>query len=212
RADGRRVDQGTRPIDLVGPMQVREEQSMHLRPDARSLPVPEPAPAGHARATAHLLGQHLPGNAAAQDKEDAGQTCAGRQGLAPRSAKSAPLDRDEGFDDVPQFVIQQGFGHDRASLHDQLFRTSHAVLLGALRARCYSASRRSRSRLSASRWWGTTVPWWRRAARALWTPRTGPGASTRPSRWPWTIGSAGLSGLSPTGCLRPLPTRSQTAG
>ena len=46
---------------------------MEAIPDADLLPVAQPAPAGHARATAYLLGQHLPRNARAQDKQDAGQ-------------------------------------------------------------------------------------------------------------------------------------------
>src|SRR5215216_4432629 len=45
-------------------------------PHARLLPLLEAPPAAHARAAAHLLGQHLPGYAALQDEDDGGEGCA----------------------------------------------------------------------------------------------------------------------------------------
>ena len=42
-------------------------------PPTGFLPIPQPAPALHAVAAAHFLGQQLPGDAAPQNKENAGQ-------------------------------------------------------------------------------------------------------------------------------------------
>lgn len=42
-------------------------------PHASLLPIAQPAPARHAAAAAHLLGQHLPRDARLQNEEDAGQ-------------------------------------------------------------------------------------------------------------------------------------------
>ena len=54
------IDQGTPPIDLVRAVQLGQQQLVELRPDTGLGPVAEPTPAGHATATAHLLGQILP--------------------------------------------------------------------------------------------------------------------------------------------------------
>ena len=39
------------------------------------VPLLEATPAGHPGATSHLLGQHLPGDATLEDKQDAGESC-----------------------------------------------------------------------------------------------------------------------------------------
>jgi hypothetical protein len=46
---------------------------MQPLPHTRLVPFLEPTPTGHARAAAYLLRQHLPGYAALQDEQDAGE-------------------------------------------------------------------------------------------------------------------------------------------
>ncbi len=48
------------PVDRVGLAQPVEQNAVQPRPDTRRLPVAQPAPAGHPRPAAHLLGQVLP--------------------------------------------------------------------------------------------------------------------------------------------------------
>jgi hypothetical protein len=54
-------------------------------PDTGSLPVTQPPPTRHATAAAHLLRQHLPGNATFEDKQNSGQ----RHPIADRRTPSA---------------------------------------------------------------------------------------------------------------------------
>jgi hypothetical protein len=49
--------------------------SCAVAPIPRVVPLLEPTPAGHARSASHLLGQHLPGDTALEDKQDAGESC-----------------------------------------------------------------------------------------------------------------------------------------
>ena len=58
--DTRRIERTPPPVDRVGPTEPIEQDAMQPRPDPRLLPVAHAAPAGHARAAAHLPGQHLP--------------------------------------------------------------------------------------------------------------------------------------------------------
>jgi len=63
--------------------------------------VAKAAPTSHARATFHFLGQHLPGNAALQDEQDAGQRLAVAQGLSTRVTPSPGLGRQQGLNQFP---------------------------------------------------------------------------------------------------------------
>jgi hypothetical protein len=84
---------------------------MQALPHPRLLPVTQAPPAGHPAPTAQLLGQHLPRNAALQDKHDA---C---QGGAVGDAAWSPtfglgrLWGQEGRDDLPQPVADQWRTH-----------------------------------------------------------------------------------------------------
>jgi hypothetical protein len=65
------------------------------------LPIAQAPPARHSRSAPEFLREHLPGNAAAKDEDDA------RQARAIRDAWSATLwpswkNRQEGFDKIPQ--------------------------------------------------------------------------------------------------------------
>ncbi len=113
RADRGAIDQRPRPIDLVGPAEPGQQDSVDPVPGAVGLPVAQASPAGHARAAAHLARQVLPGDASFQDEEDA------RQGVAVADGGASPLGarrrpgRQERADDFPEFVGQDGLGHGR---------------------------------------------------------------------------------------------------
>ena len=70
-ADEDGVHAGAAPVNKVRRFQPRQQVLVELLPDLRLVPIPQPAPAGHARAAAHLPGQHLPGDAAPENEEDA---------------------------------------------------------------------------------------------------------------------------------------------
>jgi hypothetical protein len=87
-----------------------------LLPDTAALPIPQATPAGDARAAAHLLGEHLPGDAASQDEDDAGQAGAVIDGRPAAAAGSGLVPREEGFDNFPKFIGDQGTGHGCTSI------------------------------------------------------------------------------------------------
>src|SRR5512135_2509383 len=72
-AEGLAVHAAVLPVDALLLPDPLEQGVQEFLPDAAPLPVPQPAPAGHAGPAAHLLRQHLPGEAALQDEDDAGQ-------------------------------------------------------------------------------------------------------------------------------------------
>jgi hypothetical protein len=83
---------------------------VHQIPNARPLPIAQAPPARHPRPAPEFLREHLPGNAAAKDEDDA------RQARAIRNAWSATLwpswkNRQEGFDKIPQPIWKQRRGH-----------------------------------------------------------------------------------------------------
>ena len=72
--DTHAVDGGPRPIDLVVVAQPVQQPMMQGLPDAGGLPVAQPPPAGHAAATAQLLGREQPpGHPGAQHVDDAAE-------------------------------------------------------------------------------------------------------------------------------------------
>jgi hypothetical protein len=86
------------------------ERWMEILPYARLLPVAKAPPAGRARSAAHLLGQHLPGYAALQYEDDAGE---GRAVVdaGPAAIGFGRLFGQQRFDDLPKFVRYQFFAH-----------------------------------------------------------------------------------------------------
>ena len=62
--DGCRVQRSALPLYLVGFAKTVQKHSVQPLPYTCLLPLTQSAPARNSRATAHLLGQHLPGNAA----------------------------------------------------------------------------------------------------------------------------------------------------
>ena len=76
------IDGRARPIELVGLLEFGQEDLLQLLPDPGPLPGIEVVQTGHATATAHLLGQLLPGDARLEDEDDAGENLAVIQRLA----------------------------------------------------------------------------------------------------------------------------------
>ena len=110
RADGTTVHDRPRPINLVGAREPVEQCKVHQIPNARPLPIAQAPPACHPRPAPEFLREHLPGNSAAKDEDDA------RQARAIRNAWSATLwppckNRQEGFDEIPQPIWKQRRGH-----------------------------------------------------------------------------------------------------
>jgi len=101
----RTVEGRARPIDLVGGVQLGQEDLAELLPDPGGLPVAEPSPAGHAAAAAHLQRQELPRDAGLEDEEDAGQRLAIVEGLATRESEPPWLGRrQQRLDPFPEFI------------------------------------------------------------------------------------------------------------
>ena len=101
------VERPPAPVDQAGAAESVEKQVVERPPNFGSLPVPEPPPAGHAGAAAHLLRQHLPRDAALEDEEDAGQRCAvlDRRAAALRARRTG---REQGAEEGPE-----GVGNER---------------------------------------------------------------------------------------------------
>jgi hypothetical protein len=89
------------------PIEQREvNQTLHTR----RLPVAQASPACHPSTAAQFLWQHLPRDAAAEDKENAGEA---RSVIDARSStlRSSWWNRKERFDEVPQRIRKQRAGH-----------------------------------------------------------------------------------------------------
>ncbi len=61
------------PVQAMGPLQSGQRGFVEARPHSGGLPLLQPTPAGHPGTAVHFLGQHLPGNAAFQYEQNAGQ-------------------------------------------------------------------------------------------------------------------------------------------
>ena len=119
--DGR-VQSGLRPAwfstnvdpSPEGDSELVQQDLVQALPDGGCPPIPQAAPAGHPAATAQFLGQHLPGDATLQDKDDAGQDTRFGSGVVPH--RLGRIHRQQRFDDRPQFVAYELLVHtDRVS-------------------------------------------------------------------------------------------------
>jgi len=72
-------------------------------PDAGLLPVTHPTPARHPRPTTEFLREHAPGDAAAEDKQNAGETRAIRDARPP-ALWPTWWSWKERFDKIPQRI------------------------------------------------------------------------------------------------------------
>src|SRR4051794_25158690 len=111
------VAQSTSPVDRVRAVQLGQKQFVEFRPDTGLGPVAEPTPAGHATATAHLLGQILPVNAGLEHKQDTDQRLAILKRGTTRAVGTLGLGsrRQQRLDSYPKVVGQEGLGHGGTS-------------------------------------------------------------------------------------------------
>jgi hypothetical protein len=86
-------------------------------PDAAALPESQAAPAGDARAAAHLQGQVFPGQAGLEHENDAGQASAIINGRAAALAGLGLVSGQERLDRLPEFVRNQRTRHSYTSIH-----------------------------------------------------------------------------------------------
>src|SRR5262249_41934368 len=100
------VDDRPRPIDLIFAFEPIQQRKHDQVPDPGFLPVAHAPPAGHPRPTPEFLRKHLPGDAAAEDKQNGGETRAIRNA---RPSAFWPTWRSgkEGFDKIPQRIWKQ---------------------------------------------------------------------------------------------------------
>ena len=79
-------------------------------PDAGAVPIAQPSPAGDAASAAHFLREHLPGDAALQDEDDARQAGpVGHRRTPALGLRSLPW--EQRLDDLPQLVGYQWSSH-----------------------------------------------------------------------------------------------------
>src|SRR5215218_7372280 len=108
--NARRVQGCPLPVDLVGLAEVVEHRLVEALPHARFVPLLEAPPAGHARAASHLLGEHLPRDAALEHEQDAGE----RRPVVHAGPAALGLGRllgQQRLDHFPQFVRNEFFSH-----------------------------------------------------------------------------------------------------
>src|SRR5262249_59648863 len=89
-------------------------------PPPPPLPPLQPPPAGHPRATAHLLRQVLPRDPRLQHKQDPRQHPAIVDPLAPRVANPTRHLRDQRLDQRPELVRDQQPRHQRPILSTEV--------------------------------------------------------------------------------------------
>ncbi|GAA0965541.1 hypothetical protein GCM10009550_65990 [Actinocorallia libanotica] len=93
-----------RPVQLPSGVQLHQQGLVQGVPHAGLVPVPQPAPTGHARAEPQLTGQELPADPGVQHEQDPAQDFAVVQPVTARMV-SAPLDlRQQRLDPLPQPV------------------------------------------------------------------------------------------------------------
>ena len=113
------VQRGAAPADLPRPVQALQQHPVQGRPDARRLPVAQPAPARHPRAAARLGRQHLPRDAAPQHGDDAGQRRPVRD-RRPAALRLRARGRQQRRDRRPEIIRNEGTGHARHNAPDQV--------------------------------------------------------------------------------------------
>ena len=131
RADGTTVHDRSRPINLIVSSEPIQQREVNEIPHARALPIAQAAPTRHPRPACESLREHLPGNAAAEDEDDAGETRTVRN-ARPSAFRPTWWSWQERFDKIPQRIGKQRRSHTRSRYfadEDQAL----PVLLHALR-------------------------------------------------------------------------------
>jgi hypothetical protein len=113
RADGTTVHDRSRPIDLIVSSEPIQQREVDEIPHAPSLPIAQAAPTRHPRPAAEFLREHLPGNAAAKDKQNAHETRAIGD-ARPSAFRPTRWSWQKRFNKVPQQIGKQRRGHTRS--------------------------------------------------------------------------------------------------
>ena len=113
RADGTTVHDRSRPIDLIVSSEPIQQREVDEIPHAPSLPIAEAAPTRHPRPAAEFLREHLPGNAAAKDKQNVHETRAIGD-ARPSAFRPTRWSWQKRFNKVPQQIGKQRRGHTRS--------------------------------------------------------------------------------------------------
>ena len=100
-------------------------------PHARSLPIAQTAPTRHPRPAPKFLREHVPGNAAAEDKQNADETRAIGD-ARPSAFRPTRWSWQERFNKIPRRIGKQRRGHTRSRYFADEDQVS-VVLLRALR-------------------------------------------------------------------------------
>ena len=130
RADGTAVHDRSRPINLIVSSEPIQQREVNEIPHAPSLPIAQAAPTRHPRPAAEFLREHLPGNAAAKDKQNADETRAIGD-ARPSAFRPTRWSWQERFNKIPQRIGKQRRGHTRSRYFADEDRVS-TVLLRAL--------------------------------------------------------------------------------
>jgi hypothetical protein len=109
-AGGTTVHDRSRPINLIVSSEPIQQREVNEIPHAPSLPIAQAAPTRHPRPAAEFLREHLPGNAAAKDKQNADETRAIGD-ARPSACPPMGWSWQERFDKIPQRIRKQRGGH-----------------------------------------------------------------------------------------------------
>jgi hypothetical protein len=112
RADRTTVHDSSRPINLIVSSEPIQQREVNEIPHAGSLPIPQAAPTRHPRAAPEFLREHLPGDAAAEDEQNAGETRAIGD-ARPSAFRPTCWSWQERFDKIPQRIGEQRRSHNR---------------------------------------------------------------------------------------------------
>ena len=103
----RRVGDRAGPVQLIGSVQLGEQDLVELVPDTRDTrggPVTQPPPAGHARAIAKLLWELVPADPGREDEQDAVQAGAIVERQPARPALAALPRWQQWLDPFPELI------------------------------------------------------------------------------------------------------------
>ena len=123
RADGTTVHDRPGPINLIVAREPIQQRKVDQIPHPRLLPVAQATPARHPRPAPEFLREHVPGNAAAEDKQNAGETRTVRN-ARPSAFRSTWWSGQERSDKIPQRIGKQRRSHT----HSRYFADEDQVL------------------------------------------------------------------------------------
>jgi len=108
RTQGATIDHRSRPNNSAASRQPIKYREVDEIPHTGHMPVAQPSPARHPRTAAQFLRQHLPRDACAEDKENAGQACAIRD-TRPSAATAIARPDYPAFGRCSSAVRRRGF-------------------------------------------------------------------------------------------------------